>query len=539
MEKYITLKQLTDDILSPDFTKRRMNNPDTVIRALKFFSPLEKEFREDILYVGSIPTWHVLENPGNCRMSMLIFGEYHGEFDWADNLIIYEDTPDKRKSVELIQRKFTDEITAWRQSDTLTNIVIKNKGLQYLVDNAADIIGNPLVVMNGNLHGNAIAMKSFVRTWREQGMNVIETQKQQNELLAVLGEIVNTMDIMFLKTGRYYEKFYYSEKIGYNLLLQKIQINNFDMATLIMIEKDTNILDVDIHVLQVMVGLIAQEFQKVSYFIDNNGDMKASFLVELFNDLYPNRKLIDRKLDVLQYAIKESLYVVIVRFSKRHIQNANMLLFQFQRILTGEIYTIYQNQLVILVNREKNQGIGEYMLNMFRDIANRCHLLIGISQEFHDILETRRYYKQAQKALDYGENVVNKNQKHPLYFFQDYILIEMLEICRKNENLMDYCNPKLMKLLDYDREQGTDYMSTLYEFMENSQNIKRTAEAMFIHKNTLIYRIDKIKVIMDTDFMDSWENFNIYLTFRIIMFTGVFWPTWCEDAEKEHKEQLM
>ncbi|MCI8895333.1 MAG: hypothetical protein HFI41_11900 [Lachnospiraceae bacterium] len=134
--------------------------------------------------------------------------------------------------------------------------------------------------------------------------------------------------------------------------------------------------------------------------------------------------------------------------------------------------------------------------------------------------------------------MLNKNQKHPLYFFQDYILIEMLEICRKNENLMDFCNPRLLKLLAYDQKEGTDHMTTFYEFMENSLNVKQTADTLFVHKNTLIYRIEKIKSILGYDFSDSWENFTLYLSLRIVMFNGLFQPPWRKEKEEEHQKRL-
>lgn len=166
------------------------------------------------------------------------------------------------------------------------------------------------------------------------------------------------------------------------------------------------------------------------------------------------------------------------------------------------------------------------------------HLLIGISREFHDILDIRRFYEQAIKALDYGEVLANRNQKHPLYFFRDYMLMEMLEICRKNANLIDFCNPKLIRLLNYDKEKGTDYMSTLLEFMEHNMNVKKTADMLFIHKNTLIYRIEKIKSIMNESFENSWDIFTVYLSFRILMFLDIFKPAGKIKLEEEMKKKL-
>ena len=81
-------------------------------------------------------------------------------------------------------------------------------------------------------------------------------------------------------------------------------------------------------------------------------------------------------------------------------------------------------------------------------------------------------------------------------------------------------------------------MTTFYEFMENSLNVKQTADTLFVHKNTLIYRIEKIKSILGYDFSDSWENFTLYLSLRIVMFNGLFQPPWRKEKEEEHQKRL-
>lgn len=536
MNKTYTLTQLKDLFFHPSYEYAKIENPNCEISSIKFYSPIEKVLSENTLYVASLNTWH--QKPIACdkKISVIIFGDYNGEFDWCNNIFVFHDTPEKRRCVEKIQREFLPEICKYKQVDALTHAMIQNKGLDDLVEQASYILNNPLVVFHGDMHRCSASLGSFTRTWREEGLNTVEIQKKQDYILSNISEYLQHIYEMYQKTGRYYEKFTYLKKIHCHLLIHAIQVNNFDIAILVILEKDINQLDMDIEVIQVLIGLLAQELQKTIYYIDNHGDAKASFLINLLNDLHPSEKLIQQRLRVLSYKMKEKMYVLVIRFSKRHTQDVNMLLFQFQRLLTGELYAIYQNQLVIVLNREKNQSIGEYLLKNLQEIAGRFHLLVGISQEFFDILEIRRYFHQAVKALDYGEVMLRKNSKHPLYYFQDYTLLEMLEICRKNEPLLDFCNPKLLWLLRYDEEMHTDYMTTLFEYIENCLNIKRTADALYIHKNTLIYRLEKIKPILKYDFTDSWENFTLYLSFRILMFTGTYSPEWREKKEKEFQE---
>ena len=128
--------------------------------------------------------------------------------------------------------------------------------------------------------------------------------------------------------------------------------------------------------------------------------------------------------------------------------------------------------------------------------------------------------------------------RQPLYRYQDYTLVEMLELCRERENLMDFCSPMLLKLLDYDRENQTDLMNTLYEYLDCSQNTQLAAERLFIHKNTLLYRLNKIRSIIDNDLTYSWDLLLLSLSFRILILLDVYRPNRAKLAwEKLEQEQ--
>lgn len=520
----------------------KLDYPENEIKAIKFFSPLESEWKTDTLYVAGEGSFYTEAKVPDHKVSIFFFGAYHGEFEWAGNLIILKDIKEDRNVLYELQKIFsqdTEQMT--EQIEVMTEAVIDNQGLQFFLDKASEVVGNPLIILDNNLKPKAVSIGQFVYSWRVQGLGTSEIQNRQANIIQNLEGIVSGFDRITSETKSIHDlktKFLYSDQLRCNCMIRRISSSDLDMAILVMLEIRTNILDIRINVISVLTGFISQELQKVSWFMDNKGDMKAGFLVELLNDKYPNRRMIDRRLDVLNYPLKGEMYMVVVQFSRHHMKNANLLLFQFQRILTGELYTIYQNELVILMNREKGQGIGAYTVETMREVANRCHLRIGISREFYDLAEVRRYYEQARKALNYGEIYFNKNHQHPLYYFHDYVLIEMLEICRRNENLIDFCNPKLLRLLHYDKEQGTDYMSTLYQFLEHSCNVKKTADALFIHKNTLIYRLDKIRAITESTLSDSWENFTLYLSYRIVMFTGIFSPPWMTEEVEKFWEEL-
>ena len=78
------------------------------------------------------------------------------------------------------------------------------------------------------------------------------------------------------------------------------------------------------------------------------------------------------------------------------------------------------------------------------------------------------------------------------------------------------CAENLLRLKEIDDTQGTNYMQTLRTYLENHLNAVQSAKDLFIHRSTFLYRLDKIKKIMETELDDSDELLYLLLSFRLL-----------------------
>lgn len=79
----------------------------------------------------------------------------------------------------------------------------------------------------------------------------------------------------------------------------------------------------------------------------------------------------------------------------------------------------------------------------------------------------------------------------------------MLHLLDKNidrQHLSEFGRKCLGGLISYDKENGTQLLQTLDTYFSVSGNITEAAKCMYIHRNTYIYRLDKIKDILKDDF---------------------------------------
>jgi len=59
-------------------------------------------------------------------------------------------------------------------------------------------------------------------------------------------------------------------------------------------------------------------------------------------------------------------------------------------------------------------------------------------------------------------------------------------------------------------------LDTLRTYLECNCNLLRTAERLYVHKNTLLYRLNHIKSILRCDLNDADERLLLMLSFKLL-----------------------
>ena len=132
---------------------------------------------------------------------------------------------------------------------------------------------------------------------------------------------------------------------------------------------------------------------------------------------------------------------------------------------------------------------------------------VGIGMEVKSFSEIAASYQQAATASRLSELFQEKGDVHS---YREYLLVRMIE---------DVPKPKLNEYLKQFRIGGAaeifedeETASTAEEFLENSLNVSETARNLFVHRNTLNYRLDKIERTTGLNI----RKFSDAVTFRII-----------------------
>lgn len=175
-----------------------------------------------------------------------------------------------------------------------------------------------------------------------------------------------------------------------------------------------------------------------------------------------------------------------------------------------------ENEVVIFSRLEPRQGVesARHIAESIRRQASaefpNDPVAIGIGRSVDALIGLRDSYREARQAQSMARRLVNPN---PLYFgeLNVYRLLFQLEHTPELEN---FCQETIGTLVEYDRAQGTDLIETLSAYFAHKGNLSQTAEAMFVHRNTLLYRMQRIREISGLDLDNPETRLSIQLALR-------------------------
>ena len=78
------------------------------------------------------------------------------------------------------------------------------------------------------------------------------------------------------------------------------------------------------------------------------------------------------------------------------------------------------------------------------------------------------------------------------------------------------CHEKLLVLKKSDEEQNTEYVKTLSVYLDHHLNAVQSAKTLFIHRSTFLYRLEKIKDVLESDLEDPEELLYLMLSLRLM-----------------------
>ena len=140
---------------------------------------------------------------------------------------------------------------------------------------------------------------------------------------------------------------------------------------------------------------------------------------------------------------------------------------------------------------------------------------IGLSSFSADLLELGDKCREARKALEIGRLAGGRGGIH---HYQELTMQRLLHEVGTSVEAKAFCQRMLGGVLEYDEAHGTSLLKTLQVFLEEKGVVTATAERLFVHRNTLNYRLQRLSALLDKDLADGDTRFELLLASKLLPF---------------------
>lgn len=264
------------------------------------------------------------------------------------------------------------------------------------------------------------------------------------------------------------------------------------------------------------VGVLAVAFSNIKFYYDEKYD-RSNFIKNIIldnilpGDIYLKARELYFNSDVMRTVI------LIRTVDSSDVSIYDILQNLFPDKTKDFVININEND-IALVKETKSSIEPKHIENLAATIADTIsgefytHVVIGIGTTVDNLKDLARSFKEAQTALEVGK--VFDTEK-------TIISYDSLGIARLIYQLpTTLCETFLKEVFKRGSIENLDQetLFTIQRFFENNLNVSETSRKLFVHRNTLVYRLEKIKKITGLDL----REFDHAIIFKIALMVNKY-----------------
>lgn len=176
---------------------------------------------------------------------------------------------------------------------------------------------------------------------------------------------------------------------------------------------------------------------------------------------------------------------------------------------------VARDELTVVVLEGEDPALGkQFGSAIVHEISHPSNpLLVGVGRPFtlKDEPEgIRRSYEEAQEALRVGQALHDEG----VIVFDDLGVLHWLFQLTPEQRRQNAYMQRIRILTTYDRERNTELLKTLEAYLDRGGSLVDTAQSLYIHRNTLLHRLERIRELCGIDLRDPWHQLNLHVAVK-------------------------
>lgn len=276
--------------------------------------------------------------------------------------------------------------------------------------------------------------------------------------------------------------------------------------------------------------------QKENFEIEQN--IRKDFLEMLLDEEGYNEEEIKRKATYIGHDLTAPHFISIIEpdnfplmfenqgnheHSKYHLKHGFLrLVNDIIKKSNLEGITILQGSKIAILIKCKKRNLYDLIVERFTSLLKdatydhfNSSITIAIGSVVDEIKNIKRSYQEANDVFTFLRNTKKYGKCMSYKELGFYQLLLNKRLSEFSEGFAKYI---LQPLIKSDLEKGTTYLLTLQRYLYNNCHLQVTANDLYIHPNTLRYRLKRIKDISGFDFQLEEDRLNLHLAIKVLSY---------------------
>ena len=398
----------------------------------------------------------------------------------------------------------------------LTATMLSGGGLQSIVQTLFDRFGNSIAIYNDFFSSFVLACSDRRResiTRRMEGLVRVGSSGRETVSLMSSREVDNVDGLIC------------------NKIIIPIYSDKKKYGSIYIWEDNREITNVDLAVLEASTSLIALDMIKKISMYEMENNHKASFLDDLLvHDEERQRKSLANA-EYFDFDVDAEHRVAVIRVLSGNSTIGNSSLYKTNNSIVNILRRVSRDSSIKVLFVNKCDSIvlvfelpvhedGNYLQQLHSFVDSAMNALeaegilsmvsIGMGRSYADATNLWKSFNEAGRAAacwNIDDVRIHSYEDLGVYRFLSY------EVLRPE--LVLFYNETLKVLVDYDHDRDSELVHTLSLYFRCGGNLKRLAEEMGVHYNTVAYRIQRIKELAHVSFDNADQMLNLQIALKI------------------------
>lgn len=391
--------------------------------------------------------------------------------------------------------------------DKLMRTFLCGADLKEMTSVSSAILQNPLVILDINFR--ILAFSSNEMRHDRHWMTFIDKGYCSFEYITELKRIMETADTANPFIARHNTVYSPQECIYY------LRIHNIHIGYLVLAETTSSFNKINFKLCRLIGDLIANIVYTENELKKTLTEFsKDHIMLECLTDAFPTRGAYIERIRNTEFQNRSSYQVIIIDTQKYRAfdPRGDVLRNNFAHIFHTAWMLWFQGNVVTIIKTDELHDSASNILRNNISLFADMSLRFGISDIFEDLYTLPLYHRQSIQALRLAEKLSPNDY---LLEYNDYKHYDLLLSNIDKAPFDSFYSNAFTTLLSYDIQNNSSYIETLYQYYIHNKNLAKSAQSLFIHKNTVSYRINKVREIFSFNIENALFRYQFLTSYYV------------------------